>query len=95
MIAARRIDVPDPHAEVLGDVASDPSWSTDVSRTLLSPRQKACMALVRQGMTSLQIADVLGLSRRTVDQYVGEACRRLGARNRAQGVAEAALRGEI
>lgn len=65
---------------------------TDV---LLSPRQRECLALARKGLTSDQIALELDLSRRTVDQYIGEGGRRLGARNRAHAVAEALARGEI
>lgn len=62
---------------------------------LLTPRQRDCLSLARNGLTSLQIAAALGLSYRTVNQYIGDACRRLGARNRAQAVAEAVLRGEV
>jgi len=62
---------------------------------LLTPRQRQCLALARNGKTSMQIAGELEISRRTVDQYIAEACKRLGARNRAQAVAEAVLRGEI
>ena len=36
-----------------------------------------------------EIAATLGLSSRTVDQYVGEACERLKVRNRVQAVAKA------
>lgn len=61
----------------------------------LSPRQRECLALVRKGLTSDQIAETLDLSPRTVDQYIGEGGRRLGARTRAQAVAEAMARGEI
>ncbi|WP_454718954.1 LuxR C-terminal-related transcriptional regulator [Caulobacter segnis] len=66
-----------------------------MSERLLSSRQSECLALVRQGFTSLEIAERLGISRRTVDQYIAEAGRRLGTRRRAQTVAEAAARGEI
>lgn len=66
-----------------------------MSERLLSPRQSQCLALVRQGMTSQEIADFLGISRRTVDQYIAEAGRRLGAKRRAQTVAEAVARNEI
>lgn len=66
-----------------------------MSERLLSPRQRECLTLVRQGLTSLEIADRLNLSPRTVDQYIAEAGRRLGARNRAHAVAEAFERGEI
>ena len=55
----------------------------------LSPRQIECLRLAAAGQTSLQIAATLGLSSRTVDQYVGEACERLKVRNRVQAVAKA------
>lgn len=64
-------------------------------KKLLTPRQRECLTLVRNGLTSLQIAAELGMSYRTVNQYIGDACRRLGARNRAQAVAEAVQREEI
>ena len=63
--------------------------------SILTKRQRECLELVRRGKTSLQIAGELGLSHRTVNQYIGEAARRLQARNRAQAVAEAVARGEI
>jgi DNA-binding CsgD family transcriptional regulator len=62
---------------------------------VLTPRQRQCLTLARNGKTSQQIACALEISPRTVDQYVGQACKRLGARNRAQAVAEAVTRGEI
>jgi DNA-binding CsgD family transcriptional regulator len=66
-----------------------------VSKPLLTPRQRQCLDLVRRGMTSPQIAKEIDLSRRTVDQYIDEAAKRLGARTRPQAVAEAVQRGEI
>lgn len=55
----------------------------------LSPRQIECLRLAAAGKTSSEIAIVLGISSRTVDQYVGEACERLKVRNRTQAVAKA------
>lgn len=55
----------------------------------LSPRQIECLRLAAAGKTSVEIAATLGLSSRTVDQYVGEACERLKVRNRTQAVAKA------
>lgn len=55
----------------------------------LSPRQIECLRLAAAGQTSVEIAAALGLSSRTVDQYVGEACERLKVRNRVQAVAKA------
>lgn len=66
-----------------------------MSQPVLTRRQRECLSLVRKGLTSLQIAAELGMSHRTVNQYIGDACRRLGARNRTQAVVEAVLRGEI
>jgi DNA-binding CsgD family transcriptional regulator len=60
---------------------------------LLSPRQLECLKWVRAGKSSSDIGDILGLSARTVDEHLGEACRKLGVKTRIQAVAEAALRG--
>ena len=61
----------------------------DPANLRLSPRQIECLRLAAAGQTSIQIAATLGLSSRTVDQYVGEACERLKVRNRVQAVAKA------
>ncbi|MCI3133361.1 response regulator transcription factor [Phenylobacterium aquaticum] len=62
---------------------------SDNARARLSPRQIECLRLAASGRTSVEIAAALGLSSRTVDQYVGEACERLKVRNRVQAVAKA------
>lgn len=59
----------------------------------LSPRQVECLRLAAAGRTSSEIAVALGLSSRTVDQYVSEACGRLKVRNRVQAVAKAVTLG--
>ena len=61
----------------------------DEAQPQLSPRQIECLRLAATGKTSSEIAIVLGISSRTVDQYVGEACERLKVRNRIQAVAKA------
>jgi len=61
----------------------------------LSPRQTACLTLAAQGKTSPEIASVLGISRRTVDQHIGEACGRLKVRTRVQAAATAVWLGLI
>lgn len=53
----------------------------------LSARQRECLTMIAAGKTSAQIAAQLGLSRRTVDHYVGSACAKLGVRSRTQAVA--------
>lgn len=62
---------------------------------VLSPRLRQCMILARDGHTAIEIAFILGLSYRTVNQYLSDAYKRLGARNRAQAVSIAVQRGEI
>lgn len=61
----------------------------------LSPRQIECLKWVREGKSSNDIGDLLGLSGRTVDHYLADACRRLGVRTRHQAVIDAALRGVL
>ncbi|WP_313515136.1 MULTISPECIES: helix-turn-helix transcriptional regulator [Brevundimonas] len=61
----------------------------------LSPRQMECLRLAADGNSSPEIALLLGISRRTVDQRIAEACDRLQVRNRTQAVAEAVRLGLI
>jgi DNA-binding CsgD family transcriptional regulator len=59
----------------------------------LTARQIECLKWVRHGKSSNDIGDMLGLSGRTVDHYLADACARLGVRTRHQAVIDAALRG--
>ena len=61
----------------------------------LSPRQRECLAWVRHGKSSGVIAEILGLSTETVDEHLGEACRKLRVRTRVQAAVEASLAGLI
>lgn len=54
-----------------------------------------CLRLAANGNSSPEIALLLGISRRTVDQRIAEACDRLQVRNRTQAVAEAVRLGLI
>jgi DNA-binding CsgD family transcriptional regulator len=65
------------------------------SRVALSDRQVQCLRWVRHGKSSTDIGDLLGLSSRTVDHYIAEACRKLGVRTRTQAVVEASLCGGL
>lgn len=56
------------------------------SRTLLTPRQVDCLCLAALGGTSAEIAEILGIAARTVDQHLAEAGERLNARDRMQSV---------
>lgn len=66
-----------------------------MSHPLLTPRQRECLVLAQMGKTAVQIAFGLGLSLHTVNSYLNEAYRRLGARNRVQAVMLAVQLGEI
>ena len=58
----------------------------------LTVRQIECLRRIAAGQTSLEFAHALGLSRHTVDHYIGGACERLQARSRAHAVAVAISR---
>jgi DNA-binding CsgD family transcriptional regulator len=63
--------------------------------TLLTRRQIDCLTWAARGKSSTDIASILGLSSHTVDEHLGEACKRLGVRTRVQAVMEASSRGLI
>ena len=62
---------------------------------VLSARQIECLLRISRGETSAEIAVALGLSRHTVDHYIGGACAKLGAKTRAQAVAIAIAQQQI
>lgn len=53
---------------------------------LLAPRQVECLKWVQAGKSSFAIGAILGISPRTVDDYIEQACIRLGVRSRVQAV---------
>jgi len=59
----------------------------------LSDRQRDCLALAAEGLTSRVIGRRLGISGRTVDEHVMLACQALGVRTRIQAVARLAATG--
>jgi len=50
----------------------------------LSPREVECMQLVAEGHTSKEIAEILGITHRTVDFHVKNATEKLGGTSRSQ-----------
>lgn len=62
---------------------------------LLTPRQTEVLALIAQGLTNRDIAERLGLSRRTIDRHVGDILTRTGVPTRAAATAYALSRGLI
>ena len=73
-----------------GDVRLEPSH-TPTSATAcvddLTSRQRECLTLAAEGLTSAAIGDRLGVSPRTVDEHLTSACVVLGVRTRIQAVA--------
>lgn len=61
----------------------------------LEPRYRDCIVLAAQGLGDKVIAHLLGLTPRTVESYMRDARRRLGARDRTELVSAALLAGEI
>lgn len=55
----------------------------------LSPREEEVLLLVRRGLSSAEIADVLCLSRRTVEKHLENIYCKLGVDNRSAAVATA------
>lgn len=62
---------------------------------VLSRRQLECLKWVREGKSSSEIAEILNVARKTVDEYVAGSCTRLGVRTRVQAVAKAMSRGML
>jgi len=65
--------------------SSNPGASPERS-SRLSDRQRVCLSLAGEGLTSTGIGERLGLSARTVDEHLMLACRALGVRTRVQAV---------
>ena len=59
----------------------------------LSPRQLECLKWTRQGKSAVDIAQILGISRFTVQEHLTQACARLGVRTKVQALAQAYLLG--
>jgi DNA-binding CsgD family transcriptional regulator len=61
----------------------------------LTPRQRECLALASEGATSARIAERLGITTRTVEAYMYDTMRRLGASTKTQAIAIAMRHGVI
>jgi LuxR family quorum sensing-dependent transcriptional regulator len=53
----------------------------------LTPREREVLTWVAQGKSAWEIGEILNIAKRTVDEHVRTACRKLGAVNRTQAVA--------
>ena len=73
----------------------EPSLTRNSAAHLLTPREREVLSWVSQGKTSRDIAQILELSRRTVEHYITTSMEKLDAVNRLQAVTEAIRLGEI
>jgi DNA-binding CsgD family transcriptional regulator len=95
-------DLRDPFVRIVAEVLAsyyasegDRVANLQPKRRTLTPRQRECLAWVRLGKSSTDIAGILGLSAPTVDGHIADACRKLGVRTRIQAVVDACLLGLI
>jgi LuxR family quorum sensing-dependent transcriptional regulator len=73
----------------------DPDRAIDPAGPLLTDRERETLAWTARGKSSWEIAMILGVSERTVNWYIGNASRKLGAVNRTQAVVRAIRAGQI
>ncbi|MFD1327371.1 helix-turn-helix transcriptional regulator [Mycoplana ramosa] len=69
------------------------AWKT--GQVVLTEREIECLSWTAAGKTSLEIAEILGLSEHTINHYLNQVTRKLGAVNRTQAVVKAIRRGFI
>jgi len=55
-----------------------------MTKKIFSKREIECLQKVAEGLTSKSIAKELGISYRTVDQYIDAARKKVGCRNRCE-----------
>lgn len=77
------------------DLSIAESGAAPVSRIALTPRQLDCIALVGQGKSDWEIAQILGLKEDTVTEYLDAARARYGVARRIQLVMRAVHDGHI
>ncbi len=70
----------------LGRGARNEAWSRHVA---LNEREVECLTWSGRGKTSPEIAVILGLSKRTVNFHIENACRKLNVATRTEAVAKA------
>jgi DNA-binding CsgD family transcriptional regulator len=65
------------------------------NRVKLTKRELQCLQWVRAGKSSWEISELLGMSERTVNFHVQNACKRLNVKTRHQAIIEAIMQGQI
>ena len=78
---------------LFAQVRSFGSGGIFVPHDALTPREKEVIALSADGLTSIEIAERLGMSARTVNQHVDNVADKLDTKNRTHTIAEVIRRG--
>lgn len=84
------------HLSYLGHILQEqaiPLFAPEQSS--LSTREKECLFWVSEGKTSWEIAQILGITERTVNFHLNNAIRKSGCKNRYQTVAKNIITGEL
>lgn len=100
VVAGANADIADPLCRTMIEVLSSYYYAearrllaSEKSSPKLSVRQRDCLLWVRHGKSSVDVAEILGISVSTVDEHISEACRKLEVRTRVQAVVNASLAG--
>jgi DNA-binding NarL/FixJ family response regulator len=70
----------------LGKGARNEAWSREIA---LNAREMECLTWSARGKTSPEIAILIGLTKRTVNFHIENACRKLGVATRTEAVVRA------
>ena len=71
-------------AEAMKELREDWARARDGSGDQLTYREEEVLRLIADGLTDRQIAECIGVSRRTAEAHVASILHKLGVRNRAQ-----------
>jgi DNA-binding CsgD family transcriptional regulator len=69
--------------KIVAETAAVPAWAPE-----LTPRQRQTLTLLAAGCSTMQMAELMGLSPDTVRNHVKRLFRRLGARSRVEAIAK-------
>ncbi|MGI0119128.1 autoinducer binding domain-containing protein [Zooshikella sp. RANM57] len=69
--------------------------SNSQNKTVLSKREKECLAWASSGKTSWEISQILGVSERTVNFHLTNATQKTNSSNRIQAIARSIIHGII
>jgi DNA-binding CsgD family transcriptional regulator len=68
---------------------------SEAAASLLTPREREVLGWVAQGKSAWEIGQILNIAKRTVDEHVANAIKKLNAVNRVQAIAIAVRDGII